>query len=79
MFSDLSPKLNKSKNKHQGLIKLTKFCTAKETTDKMKRLNGKKYLFANGMTDKGLKSNISKQLIQTSKKQTTLLKNGEEN
>ena len=31
------------------------------------------------MTDKGLKSNISKQLIQTSEKQITLLKNGQKN
>ena len=79
MFSDPSPKLNKSKNKQNGLIKLTRFCTAKETIDKRKRLNGRKYLFANDVTDKGLKSNISKQLIQTSEKQITLLKNGQKN
>ena len=68
MFSDPSPKLNKSKNKQKGLVQLTRFCRAKATTDKMRRLNGRKYLFANDMTDKGLKANISKQLIQTSEK-----------
>ena len=54
--------VNKSKNKW-GLIKRKNFCTAKETTDKMKKqLADQEKIFANGMT-KNLISDIHKQLI----------------
>ena len=46
------------------LIKLTNYCTAKETINKMKRhpIDWEK-IFANGTTDKGLISKIYKQVI----------------
>ena len=55
------------------LINLKSFCTAKETTDKMKRqLTEWEKISANNMVNKGLISNIYKQLIQLNiKKQTT--------
>ena len=47
------------------LVKLKNFCTAKETINKMKRQPTEwEKIFANDMTDKGLISNIYKQLIQ---------------
>ena len=47
------------------IIKLQSFCTAKETLNKMKRQQTEwKKLFANDVTDKGLISKISKQLIE---------------
>ena len=47
-----------------NLIKLKSFCTAKETTDKMKRQPTEwEKIFANYMTEKRLISNIYKQLI----------------
>ena len=53
------------------LIKLTSFCTAKETINKMKRqlINWEK-VSANYVTDKGLISKIYRQLIQLSIKNT---------
>ena len=44
-------------------IKMKSFCTTKETTDKTKTTEWEK-IFANDMTDKRLRSNIYKQLIQ---------------
>ena len=61
------------------LIKLKSFCTAKETTSKVKRQPSEwEKITANETSDKGLISKIYKQLIQldTSKK-TTQSKSGE--
>ena len=60
-LGDLSPQTKETKAKVNkwDLIKLKSFCSANETTDKMKRQPtewGK--IFANYMTDKGLISKI---------------------
>ena len=62
------------------LIKLKCFCTAKETTDKMKRQPTEwEKIFANEVTDKGLTSKIYKRLMQlnikTKTAKTTTTKN----
>ena len=50
-------------------MKLTSFCTAKETINKTKRQPTEwEKIFANDTTDKGLISKIYKQLIQLNKK-----------
>ena len=58
------------------LIKLKSFCIAKETTEKVKRQPAEwEKIFANDMTNKGLKSKIYKQLIQLNiKEKTDLIK-----
>ena len=61
---ELYPKTEETKIKMWGLIKLKSFCTAKETTDKMKREPIGENIFSNGMTDNELISNIYKQIIQ---------------
>ena len=61
---ELYPKAEETKIKMWGLIKLKSFCTAKETTDKMKREPIGENIFSNGMTDNELISNIYKQIIQ---------------
>ena len=66
-FLDLSPKAKETKAKINkwDLIKLKSLCTAKETINRMKRQPTEwEKIFANDMTDKGLISNIYKQLIQ---------------
>ena len=66
-FFYLSPKAKETRAKINkwDLIKLKSFCTAKETTDKMKRLSMEwQKIFTNDMTDKGLLSKIYRQLIQ---------------
>ena len=55
----------KTKINKWGLIKLKRFCTAKETINKVKRqLSEWEKVIANETTDKGLNSKIYKQLIQ---------------
>ena len=59
----------KAKINIRDLIKLTSFCSAKETISNMKRqpMDGDK-IFANDVTDKGLISKIYKQLLQLNNK-----------
>ena len=55
----------KTKVNKWDLIKLKSFCTAKETTSKVKRQPSEwEKIIANETTDKGLISKIYKQLIQ---------------
>ena len=55
--------------KKWGLIKLTSFCTDKETINKMKRQPTEwEKLFANDASEKGLISKIYKQFIQLNNK-----------
>ena len=61
----------KAKINKWDLIKLKRFCTAKETVNKMKRQPmDREKIFANNVTDKGLISNIYKELIELSIKKT---------
>ena len=54
------------------LIKLKSYCTARESINKMKRQpTNLEKIFANEMTDKGLISNIYKQLTQLNVKETS--------
>ena len=67
VFLGQSPKVIEIKTKinKQDLMKLTSFCTAKKTINKMKRQPTVwEKIFANDATDKGLISKIYKQLIQ---------------
>ena len=55
----------KTKVNKWDIIKLTSFCTAKETVSKVKRQPSEwEKIIANETTDKGLLSKIYKQLIQ---------------
>ena len=55
----------KTKTNKWDLMKLTSFCTAKETLNKMKRQPSEwEKIFANETTDKGLISKVYKQLMQ---------------
>ena len=69
----------KTKINKWDLIKLKRFCTAKETINKMKRQPTEwEKIFANEVTNKGLISKIYKQFMQLNiKKQTTQPKNGQ--
>ena len=70
----------KTKINKWDLLKLKSFCTAKETTNKMKTQPSEwEIIFANEATDKGLISKIYKQLMQVNikKNQTTQYKNGQ--
>ena len=61
----------KTKRNKWDLMKLQSFCTAKETINKTKRQPSEwEKIFANGATDKGLISNIYKQLKQLNIKNT---------
>ena len=67
IFFNLSPRVMEIKTKINkwDLIKLKRFCTAKETINKMKRQPTEwEKKFANDVTDKGLVSKIYKQLMQ---------------
>ena len=73
VFLGQSPKAMEIKTKVNkwDLIKLTSFCTAKETINKMKRQPTEwKKVFVNNATDKGLISKIYKQHIQLNNKET---------
>ena len=63
----------KTKINKWDVMKLESFCTAKETINKTKRQPSEwEKIFANKAMDKGLISNIYKQLIQLNiKKKTT--------
>ena len=80
---DLSPKAREIKAKINKwvVIKLKRFCTAKETINKMKRQSTEwEKIFVNDITDKGFVSKIYKQLIKLNtppKSQTTQFKNGQ--
>ena len=66
-FLDMTPKAQAPKPKinKRDYIKLKSPCTAKETINKTKRQPTEwEKIFANDMTNKGLISNIYKQLIQ---------------
>ena len=61
----------KTKVNKWDLIKFKSFCTAKETTSKMKRQPSEwEKIIANGTTDKGLISKLYKQLIQVKARKT---------
>ena len=61
----------KTKINKWDLVKLTSFCTAKETLNKTKKQHMEwQKIFANDVTDKGLISKIYKQLIQLNNKKT---------
>jgi len=61
----------KTKVHKWNLIKLKRFCTAKETISKGKRQPSEwEKIIANETTDKGLMSNIYKQLIQLNARKT---------
>ena len=80
VFLGQSPKAIEIKTKIYkcDLIKLTNFCTAKETINKRKRqpMDWEK-IFANDATDKGLISKIYKQLTQLKNTRPTQVKNGQ--
>ena len=62
----------KTKVNKWDLIKLKSFCTAKETTNKVKRQSSQwEKIIANETTDKGLISKIYRQLIQLNTRETT--------
>ena len=64
----------KTKVNKWDLIKLKSFCTAKETTSKVKRQpSGWEKIIVNETTDKGLISKIYKQLIQLNARKTSNL------
>ena len=66
IFFDPSPRVMEIKTKINkwDIIKLKRFCTAKETINKMKRqLTDWEKIFANDVIDKGLVSKIYKQLM----------------
>ena len=81
VFSGPSPKTGEIKAKINwwNLIKLTSFCTAKETKKKTKRqLTEWEKIVLNDAADQGLISKICKQIYNsTAKKPTTQLKNGQ--
>ena len=76
---DQPPRLREIKTKVNkwDLIKRKSFCTAKETTSKVKRQPSEwEETVANETTDKGLISKIYKQLIQLKARKTTQTKSG---
>ena len=73
IFSDSPPRAMEKKTERNqwGIIKLKRFCTAKDTLNKMTRQPTEwDKLFANEATDKGLISKIYKYLLQLQTKKT---------
>ena len=73
IFYDPLPRVTEIKTKVYKwvLIKLKRFCTAKETISKVKRQPSEwEKIIANEITDKGLISKIYKQLIQLNTRKT---------
>ena len=73
IFFDPPPRVMEIKTKINkwDLMKLKSFCTAKETTNKMKQQPSEwEKIFANEATDKGLISKIYKQLMRLNIKKT---------
>ena len=61
----------KTKVNKWDLLKLKRFCTAKETLSKVKRQHSKwEEIIANDTTDKALISKINKQLMQLNARKT---------
>ena len=61
----------KTKVNKWDLLKLKRFCTAKETLSKVKRKHSKwEEIIANDTTDKALISKINKQLMQLNTRKT---------
>ena len=72
MFTGQAPKAIaiKAKINKWDLIKLTNFCTARETTNKMKRQPSERQkIFANDVTNNSFLSEIQKQPIKLKNKQ----------
>ena len=68
----------KTKINKWDLMKLRRFCTTKETINKMNRqLSEWEKIFANEATDKGLISKVYKQLMQFNIKKSTQSKIGQ--
>uniref|UniRef100_A0A8D0SJF6 Uncharacterized protein n=1 Tax=Sus scrofa TaxID=9823 RepID=A0A8D0SJF6_PIG len=72
VFLGQSPRATKIKTKinQWDLIKLTSFCTAKETIKKIRHPTEWEKIIANNATDKALISTIYKQLMQLDNKKT---------
>ena len=74
IFSGQSPKATEIRTKinQWDLIKLTRFCTAKETKKNTKRqLIASEKIVSNDATDKGLISRIHKELIHLNSKKAS--------
>ena len=79
ILHDPPPRVTEIKTKVNkwDLIKLKSFCTAKETTSKVKRQPSEwEKVIPNEITDKGLISKIYKQLIQLNARKTSQSKSG---
>ena len=73
IYLDLTPKAKATKTKLNKwyYIKLKSFCTEKEAINKMKRQpTEREKIFVNHIPDKGLISEIYKELIQLNSKKT---------
>ena len=81
IFSDITPWITETKGKinKQDYIKLKRFCTAKETINKIERQPTEWEKIFVDISDKGLIYKIYKVLtkVNTKKTQTTQLKNGQ--
>ena len=70
IFSGQSPKATeiRAKTNQWDLVKMTSFCTTKETKMKTRQLTECEKTVSNDATDKGLISKIDKQLMQLNSK-----------
>ena len=73
MALDLAPKI-KAKIDKLDFIKIQNACASKDSTEKIKRLQKWRKIFANHIVDKGLEYKIKNFYNSTTKRQTTLLK-----